>query len=120
LRSGLRHGEAHLVELRKGGASPALHQPCAGTASFFDRSYDGAHHQYGYTLANETSYASLTFTYAQLTAALSDPTQDTRWFSGRSPNPSFLHPTTFLGDYSGIAATLQAGSWPCGPKCESP
>jgi hypothetical protein len=70
----------------------------------FDRSYDPANHMYGYTLATETSYGSLNFSMAQITTALSDPTRDTRWFSGATPNPAFPHPTTFLGDYSGIAA----------------
>lgn len=70
---------------------------------FFDRSYDSANHKYGFTLATETSSGSLAFNFAQVTTALSDPTQGTRWFSGRTPNPSFPHPTTFLGDYSGIA-----------------
>ena len=72
---------------------------------YFDRSYDAANHKYGYTLATETSPGSLTFTTAQLTTTLSDPTMGDRWFSGRTPNPAFPHPTTFLGDYSGIAAT---------------
>jgi hypothetical protein len=72
---------------------------------YFDRSYDAANHKYGYTLATETSPGSLTFTTTQLTTTLSDPTMGDRWFSGRTPNPAFPHPTTFLGDYSGIAAT---------------
>jgi hypothetical protein len=72
----------------------------------FDRSYDSANHKYGYTLAAETSPGSLTFSTTQLTTTLSDPTQGNRWFSGSSTvNPAFPHPTTFLGDYSGIAAT---------------
>lgn len=72
---------------------------------YFDRSYDSANHKYGYTLATETTAGTLAFSTAQLTTVLSDPTQGTRWFSGRTPNPSFPHPTTFLGDYSGIDAT---------------
>jgi hypothetical protein len=71
---------------------------------YFDRSYDSANHKYGYTLATETSAGSLKFATAQVTTTLSDPTQGTRWFSGRTPNKDFPHPTTFLGDYSGIAA----------------
>ena len=71
---------------------------------YFDRSYDAANHKYGYTLATETSAGSLTFTTAQLTTRLSDPTMHDHWFSGRTPNPAFPNPTTFLGDYSGIAA----------------
>jgi hypothetical protein len=72
---------------------------------YFDRSYDPANHMYGYTLATETKAGSLHFTTSQLTIVLSDPTMGDRWFSGRTPNPSFPHPTTFLGDYSGIFAT---------------
>jgi hypothetical protein len=74
---------------------------------FFDRVYDPANHKYGYTLATESSAGSLTFVTTQLTTALSDPTQGDRWFAGRTPNPAFPHPTTFLGDYSNIAATGQ-------------
>lgn len=77
---------------------------------YFDRSYDAANHKYGYTLATETSGGSLSFTFTQLTTALSDPTQGTRWFSGRTPNPAFPNPTTFLGDYSGIATTPAGGA----------
>jgi hypothetical protein len=76
---------------------------------FFDRSYDGANHSYGYSLATETAHGSLAFTVVQLTTALSDPTQGTRWFSGRTPNASFPHPTTFLGDYAGMAPTAAGG-----------
>jgi hypothetical protein len=72
---------------------------------YFDRSYDPANHQYGYTLATETAPGALTFALAQLTTALSDPTSNDRWFSGGSPN----HATTFLGDYSNIAATPSGG-----------
>jgi hypothetical protein len=79
---------------------------------YFDRSYDPANHKYGYTLASETTAGSLAFTTAQITTALSDPTKGDRWFSGSTPNPSFPHPTTFLGDYSGIAATPAGGVVP--------
>lgn len=77
---------------------------------YFDRSYDPANHAYGFTLATESSAGSLNFSFAQLTTALSDPTKHTRWFSGRTPNPAFPNPTTFMGDYSGIAATLNGGA----------
>ncbi len=70
---------------------------------FMDRQYDPANHEYGYTVASETSPGSLIFTTAQVTTTLSDPTQGTRWFSGRTPNPDFPHPTTFIGDYTGVA-----------------
>jgi hypothetical protein len=76
---------------------------------FFDRSYDPANHKYGYTFATETTPGSLTFKTQQVTTALSDPTQGDRWFSGRTPNPAFPHPTTFLGDYSGIAVNPAGG-----------
>jgi hypothetical protein len=76
---------------------------------YFDRSYDASNHKYGYSLATETSSGSLAFTVAQLTTALSDPTVGDRWFSGRTPNPAFPHPTTFLGDYSGITAKPNGG-----------
>jgi hypothetical protein len=76
---------------------------------YFDRSYDAANHRYGYTLATEQSPGSLTFTTAQLTDALSDPTSGDRWFSGTTVNASFPHPTSFLGDYSGIAAVPGGG-----------
>jgi hypothetical protein len=71
---------------------------------YFDRSYDSANHAYGYTLATETKSGKLNFKTAQVTTVLSDPTQGDRWFAGRTPNPDFPNPTTFLGDYSGIAA----------------
>lgn len=68
---------------------------------YFDRSYDPANHKYGYTLATEKSGGSLTFAFSQLTTALSDPTQGTRWFSG-----GVIHnATTFLGDYSNITVS---------------
>ena len=76
---------------------------------YFDRSYDPANHQYGYTLASEAGGGSLVFNFTQVTTALSDPTQGDRWFSGSSPNPAFPHPTSFLGDYSGIAANPTGG-----------
>jgi hypothetical protein len=72
---------------------------------YFDRSYDPANHAYGYTLATETGTGSLAFSPSQLTTGLSDPTQGTRWFSGGVPNNA----TTFLGDYSGIAAAPDGG-----------
>jgi hypothetical protein len=71
---------------------------------YFDRSYDSANHAYGYTLATERKSGNLKFNTTQVTTVLSDPTQGDRWFAGRTPNPDFPNPTTFLGDYSGIAA----------------
>jgi hypothetical protein len=72
---------------------------------YFDRSYDSANHKYGYTLASESKAGSLKFSFSEVSTALSDPTQGDRWFSGTTANSSFPHPTTFLGDYSGIAGT---------------
>jgi hypothetical protein len=70
---------------------------------FFDRSYDPANHEYGYTVATETSAGALTFTEAEATTALSDPTQGNAWFR-TTVDPSFPNATRFIGDYSGIAA----------------
>jgi hypothetical protein len=75
---------------------------------FFDRSYDPANHKYGYTLATETAAGSLTFTTSNLATALSDPTKNDLWFAA-TDDPSFPSATTFLGDYSGIAATPSGG-----------
>lgn len=70
---------------------------------FFDRSYDPANHKYGYTVA---TVAGSTISFQKVSDTLSDPTQGDRWFSGGpQPNPCCSHPTQFLGDYSGIAAT---------------
>lgn len=71
---------------------------------YFDRSYDAANHKYGYTLATEKTAGSLRFADTQLTTVLSDPTQGDRWFSGRTVNSAFPHPSAFIGDYSGIYA----------------
>ena len=71
---------------------------------FFDRSYDRANHKYGYTLATETKPGSLAFTRQQVSTSLSDPTANDRWFSTVTENAAFPHPSSFLGDYSGIAA----------------
>ena len=76
---------------------------------YFDRSYDRANHRYGYTLAKETTWGYLGFKTSQVTNTLSDPTQGDRWFSGRTPNAAFPHPTSFLGDYSGIAPSPAGG-----------
>jgi hypothetical protein len=76
---------------------------------YFNRSYDPANHSYGFTVATESTPGSLSFTFTQASTALSDPTQGARWFSGFTPDPAFPHPTTFLGDYSGIAAHPNGG-----------
>jgi hypothetical protein len=93
---------------------------------FFDRSYDGANHKYGYSIATETSPGS--FSTAQVSTALSDPTTNDEWFAA-SINSSFPEATAFLGDYSNIAALPSGGvaaywtdmreenCWPAGPGC---
>ena len=72
---------------------------------YFDRSYDTANHKYGYTLATEYTAGSLKFKRTQLSSQLSDPTEGNRWFSGITVNAGFPNPTTFVGDYSGIAVS---------------
>jgi hypothetical protein len=74
----------------------------------FDRQYDPANHMYGYSLATETANGALSFTTTQLTTALSDPTKGNRWFAA-SVDPAFPFATTFLGDYSNIAAKPSGG-----------
>jgi len=95
---------------------------------FFDRSYDGANHEYGFTLATETSPG--VFTTSQVTTTLSDPTKNDRWFA-RNLNASFPNATAFLGDYGNIAAIPGSSTgvvaywtdmrvencWPSGPGC---
>ena len=75
---------------------------------FFDRSYDPANHKYGYTLATESTAGSLSFSFAQVSTQLSDPTRDNRWFAS-TLNSDFGHPTSFLGDYSNIAVRPDGG-----------
>ncbi|HEX5823425.1 MAG TPA: hypothetical protein VFY18_03105, partial [Candidatus Limnocylindrales bacterium] len=74
---------------------------------FFDRAGD-ANLTYGYTLATETAAGSLAFTFTELTTVRSDPTKNNRWFAG-TIDPAFPFATTFIGDYSGIAATPAGG-----------
>jgi len=73
----------------------------------FDRQYDGSNHRYGYSLVTETGPGS--FSTAQVTSALSDPTKNDRWFA-RTLNPAFPNATAFLGDYSNIAVIPNATS----------
>ena len=75
---------------------------------YFDRSYNGANHRYGYTLATESAPGSLSFGTVQLSTALSDPTKDNQWFAA-TEEEDFPDATTFLGDYSNIAATPDGG-----------
>jgi hypothetical protein len=81
---------------------------------FNDRSYDPANHELGYTLATEKTSGSLKFATSQVTTKLSDPTQNDRWFSRLTVNAAFPHPTSFIGDYTMIAAIPGGGvatSW---------
>jgi hypothetical protein len=81
---------------------------------YYDRSYDQANHLYGYTLASETTPGSLNFTFQQVTTTLSDPTQGDAYGFRVTANSNFPNATTFMGDYSGIAAvstTLVATLW---------
>jgi hypothetical protein len=73
----------------------------AGTLriGFFDRSYDAANHQYGFTLATRSGGS---YSYTPVTTQLSDPTKNDRWFAA-TLNPAFPHATSFLGDYPNIA-----------------
>jgi hypothetical protein len=73
---------------------------------YFDRSYDPANHQYGYTVASETTPGA--FSAAPVTTALSNPTRDDRWFA-RTIDQSFPNATAFMGDYSNIAADPNGG-----------
>jgi hypothetical protein len=70
---------------------------------FFDRSYDPDNHRYGYTLATELSPGSLTFSFAQVSTALSDPTRDSS-ASRQTINPDFPNPAASIGDYTAVAA----------------
>jgi hypothetical protein len=74
----------------------------------FDRQYDAANHSYGYTLANESGSGTLVFSTVELTTARSNPTTGNRWFAG-TLNQAFPFATSFLGDYSNIAATPTGG-----------
>ena len=75
---------------------------------YFDRSADPANHAYNYSLATETGSQTLAFTEAAVSTVASDPTQGDRWFAA-TVNASFPHATSFLGDYSNIAATADGG-----------
>jgi hypothetical protein len=69
---------------------------------YYDRSYDPANHQYGYTLASEKKPGSLQFTFQQVTSVLSDPTQGCAGLAVTA-NSNFPNAATFIGDYSNIA-----------------
>jgi hypothetical protein len=74
----------------------------------FDRQYDAANHKYDYSLATETGSGTLAFTTSKVSTVSSDPTTGDRWFAP-TLNPAFPNATTFIGDYSNIAATPSGG-----------
>ena len=74
----------------------------------FDRQYDPANLQYGYSLATENAAGSLAFATSQVSTVLSDPTKGNRWFAA-TVNAAFPFATTFLGDYSNIAINPSGG-----------
>jgi len=74
---------------------------------FFDRAYDPADHQYGFTLAAEKTPGSLHFTFQRVSTALSDPTRDNLASRG-TIDPAFPFPAVSIGDYNGIAVAPDA------------
>jgi hypothetical protein len=74
----------------------------------FDRFGDSANHTYNYSLATETGAGSLAFTVAAVSTVRSNPTSGDRWFAATA-NSAFPFATSFLGDYSNIAATKDGG-----------
>jgi hypothetical protein len=74
----------------------------------FDRRYDPANHLYDYSLATETGSGTLSFSTSKVSTVSSDPTAGNRWFAA-TLDPAFPFATTFLGDYSNIAATPSGG-----------
>jgi hypothetical protein len=74
----------------------------------FDRSADAANHLYNYSLATETGAGTLVFDVHAVSTVPSNPTSGDRWFA-RTVNAAFPFATSFLGDYSNIAATADGG-----------
>ncbi len=74
---------------------------------FFDRAYDPDNHKYGFTLASERGPGSLTFSFRQVSTALSDPTRDNLASRG-TINPAFPFPAVSIGDYPGLAVAPNA------------
>jgi len=81
---------------------------------FYDREYDPANHQYGYTLATEAAAGSLVFNIRQLTTSLSDPTTGDRW-NAHTVNQAFPFATVFLATTRTSQRFLQVESPPTGP-----
>lgn len=74
----------------------------------FDRSADAANHLYNYSIATETGAGTLAFDIHPVSTVPSNPTSGDRWFA-RTVNSAFPFATSFLGDYSNIAATADGG-----------
>jgi hypothetical protein len=74
----------------------------------FDRQYDPANHAYDYSLATETAAGSVTFALSKVSTVSSDPTRGNRWFAA-TVDAGFPFATTFVGDYSNIAAVPSGG-----------
>jgi hypothetical protein len=85
--------------------SPAFDRSGRLRIGFFDRSYDPANRMYGYSLAAESTPGSSSFTYREVTTALSDPTRDDHMQAEKTYNPSFPHPTRTIGDHGALVAT---------------
>jgi hypothetical protein len=74
----------------------------------FDRQYDSANHEYDYSLATESGSGTLSFSTSKISTVSSDPTTGDRWFAA-TLNASFPFATSFIGDYSNIAALPSGG-----------
>lgn len=68
----------------------------------FDRSRDASNHLYDYSVTT-VSPAGTSSGLVPVTTVRSDPTRNDRWFAA-TVNPAFPFATSFLGDYSNIAA----------------
>jgi hypothetical protein len=75
----------------------------------FDRQYDAANHKYDYSMATETGGGTLSFSTSKVSTVSSDPTTGNRWFAA-TLNASFPFATSFIGDYSNIAALPSGGA----------
>jgi hypothetical protein len=103
---GLHWSEPATIDLRNDQFMPwgAFDGSGGLDVGFFDRSYDGANHLYGYTVAHAdaSTSPSTSFASTEVTTARSDPTKGDRWFRA-TVDPDFPGATRFLGDYSNIA-----------------
>ena len=67
-----------------------------------DRSADPANDAYTYTLS---LLKAGSWTTQNVSGAASDPTKNNRWFTGGLVFPGFPYPSSFIGDYTTIAAS---------------